>query len=37
LRPDADPPLPALAGEELLGGLLETFAVTLSALLALAV
>jgi hypothetical protein len=37
LRPDADPPLPALAGEQLLGGLLEPFAVTLAALLTLAV
>src|ERR1019366_1321520 len=37
LRPDADPPLPALAGEQLLGGLLEMFAVTLATLRTLAV
>jgi hypothetical protein len=36
LRPDADPPLPALAGQQLLRGPLETLAVTLAALLTLA-
>jgi hypothetical protein len=35
--PDADPPLPALAGQQLPGGLLEPFAVTLATLLTLAV
>lgn len=35
--PDADPPLPALAGQQLRGGLLQPFAVALAALLAVAV